>query len=199
MRPWSIHSLVPAGRVCKPPLCCCAPALQCRAPPRPGAASLAVHRHLHAVGLPAKGEADVGAARGRGVRWWGGCRLGNAPSPPPVVLSGHVGSPLLRPPGPPPHRLSPITIWLMPDSSSFWCCAGTPVAASSAALISAGRASGRSSTVTSCPHARWLVRILTCGAQGGAAPGSTHAWSGGRRRGSGRAGACAASSSPGAP
>lgn len=40
------------------------------------------------------------------------------------------------------HRLSPITIWLMPDSMIFWCSAGTPVTASSLERILGRRAGG---------------------------------------------------------
>ena len=67
-----------------------------------------------------------------------------------------------------PHLLSPITIWLMPDSMTFWCSKGTPVASTSFCLISSLLEEASMSMVTSGPQDRWGVMIFTCSGMVGA-------------------------------
>lgn len=129
--------------------------------------SLGVDRQRDAVDAATVDEADVGAAAGRRREMQCMCGRGRGSC---WECPGQAARGRTIHPGPPcpacflpqaPHRLSPMQIWLMPDMSSFWCCAGTPVAAASLARISALPAPGSRSMLTSCPHVRWLVRILT--------------------------------------
>ena len=136
-----------------------------------GWGSLAVHRHLHAAGGAAGGKLDVGAAACHGRKARLGCWVWRAgecqrcPARCPPACRSPPPPPAIHPPTartPSSHRLSPMTIWLMPDSMTFWCSAGTPVAEASLARISSLPAPASRSMVTSSPHARCLVSSLTC-------------------------------------
>lgn len=60
------------------------------------------------------------------------------------------------------HLRSPMQIWLIPDSMTFWCSTGTPVTSASLVLISSLLALASMSMVTSDPQARCGVIIFTC-------------------------------------